>query len=165
MPTAGLLALILGIALIMAVRTPHRRQGDKYAGDARTWFLWAEASYSGAHKLFHSGDALLLFPAAILGHHALEMYLKAALIKLGHKVGGDIWGHRLRSLAARIAKEVPEFPKEIRAGLKVFDDYFAELRYPGEVRKVEGLGEAEADLLDELVNKLRPYAQPPTDRS
>jgi hypothetical protein len=40
----------------------------------------------GSKTLFETGDPFLLFPAATLGHHALEMYLKAAPISNGRTV-------------------------------------------------------------------------------
>jgi HEPN domain-containing protein len=59
---------------------------DKYARDAALWRDWAAINYSAAKTLFESGDAFLLLPAATLGHHALEMYLKSALIAHGMTV-------------------------------------------------------------------------------
>jgi hypothetical protein len=53
---------------------------DKYARNARRWKESADIAYRAATRLFETRDLLLLFPAATLGHHALEMYLKAALI-------------------------------------------------------------------------------------
>jgi hypothetical protein len=43
-------------------------------------------------------------------------------------------------------------------GLKVFTDYFNELRYPSGLQNVERLGQEEANLLDDLRSKLRRYA-------
>jgi hypothetical protein len=50
---------------------------DKYATDARAWRDWAKINYVASKQLFASGNPFLYFPAATLGHHALEMYLKA----------------------------------------------------------------------------------------
>jgi len=101
------------------------------------------------------------FPAAVLGHHALEMFLKAALIRKGHRVNEkDVWGHDLRKLAKKLNKHclacAPEFLKE----LQKFTDIFNELRYPAELRKVEGVGHEESVLLENLVQVLRPLAKP-----
>jgi len=120
----------------------------------------AEITYAGAYTLFHTKNPFLWFPAAILGHQALEMYLKAALIRQGHTVAPqDVWGHDLPKLAEQLAASVTTFPLEMIEELRVFNNYFDELRYPKELDNVEGLGEFEAVLLDKLVNKLKAYAE------
>jgi len=48
----------------------------------------------------------------------------------------------------------PEFFESLR----VFDSYFNELRYPTELVKVEGLGQEEGSILDELASVVRSYA-------
>src|SRR6516225_9923685 len=55
-------------------------QLDEYATDAGAWRHWAKVNYTASVTLFDSGNLFLWLPAATLGHHALEMYLKAALI-------------------------------------------------------------------------------------
>jgi HEPN domain-containing protein len=132
----------------------------KYSEDDETWLQWGDVTYTGAHTLFHSDDVSLWFPAAILGHQALEMYLKAALILRGHRVvRTDILGHDLRQLASKLSAKGCALPLNLLEKLDVFTNYFNELRYPVELVKVKGLGEAERDLLDELVSVLRPMAQ------
>ena len=59
---------------------------DKYAQNARAWKDSADIAYRAATRLFETRDLLLIFPAATLAHHALEMYLKAALICDGFTV-------------------------------------------------------------------------------
>jgi HEPN domain-containing protein len=55
----------------------------------------------------------LWFPAAFLGHQALEMFLKAALIKRGRRVvKGDVWGHNLVDLGSDLAKAGVEYRYE-----------------------------------------------------
>jgi hypothetical protein len=83
--------------------------------------------------LFDSGDPFLYFPAATLGHHALEMYLKSALIVNGmtvfdpRKVGSldpsvnlaatdCAWGHDLVDLGKQFAARTPHF--DLRMNLK-----------------------------------------------
>jgi hypothetical protein len=99
---------------------------DKYAGDARAWKTFAGIAYTAAAHLFESANLLLIFPAATLGHHALEMYLKAALICEGCSVFNprDVryldppgtllaadcaWGHDLVVLARQLATKRPDF--------------------------------------------------------
>lgn len=131
---------------------------DKYSKDAQHWKLAAEFTYSGAVELFRSRNAVVLFPAAILGHHALELLLKSALIRAGHVVGkGDIWGHVLVDLAQKLAKEVSGFPNHIMPDLALFDTHFDELRYPRPL-SIAGLGMEEGYLLDRLIAVLRPFA-------
>jgi HEPN domain-containing protein len=45
--------------------------------------LWADHNYAASSYLFQSHNPILIFAAATLGHHALEMYLKSALIVEG----------------------------------------------------------------------------------
>ena len=133
-----------------------------YSRDADTWLKWADATYCGASKLFRSGDAILWFPAAILGAQALEMYLKAAVIRKGHRiVQNDVWGHDLKTLGTRLASEGATLPAGCLNGLETFGDFFDELRYPTRLRAVQGLGDEEGDLLDQLVAVLRPLASDP----
>jgi hypothetical protein len=86
----------------------------------------AAINYSAAKVLFETGDPFLLLPAATLGHHALEMYLKAALIANGLTVfdprkvpqldeGANLeaddcaWGHELVKLARILERRRPDF--------------------------------------------------------
>jgi hypothetical protein len=61
---------------------PHVKR-DKYARNFRVSRDWAAINYRAAETLFRADDPFLWFPAATLGHHALEMYLKSALIANG----------------------------------------------------------------------------------
>ena len=56
---------------------------DKYARDARSWRDFAKVNHVAAQHLFASGNPFMYLVAATLGHHALELYLKAALINEG----------------------------------------------------------------------------------
>ena len=132
----------------------------KCSDDDETWLQWVDVTYMGAYTLFHTENVGLWFHAAILGHQALEMYLKADLILRGHRVmRTDIWGHDLRELANKLCGDGCSFPSIVLKKLDVFTDYFNELRYPAELVKVNGLGEGERDLLDELVSILKPLVQ------
>jgi hypothetical protein len=53
---------------------------DKYARDPKAWKAFADHNYAASVHLFESHNPFLIFNAATLGHHCLEMYLKAALI-------------------------------------------------------------------------------------
>lgn len=109
--------------------------------------------------MFRSGNFFLWFPAAILGHQALEMYLKAALIVRGRSISpNDVWGHDLTLLAKQLFGN-RVMPQQLKKHLRIFTDYFNELRYPSNLVRVEGLGEDEGNLLDILVRNLRPLAQ------
>jgi hypothetical protein len=164
---------------------------DKYARDFKLWRDWAAINYAAATTLFETHDPFLLFPAATLGHHALEMYLKSALIVKGMTVfdptkikslepgtnlttGFCAWGHGLIKLAKQLEKLSPNFelskeldfvgyvvlegPMTLEEGLRIFDPFFSELRYPQEMKKVAGLEYEEKVLLDALVKELR-YAR------
>jgi len=99
---------------------------DKYARDFALWRDWAAINYSAAKTLFETGDVFLWFPAATLGHHALEMCLKSALIANGMTIfnprdvksldpGVELtltdcaWGHELVRLAETLAQRNPTF--------------------------------------------------------
>jgi HEPN domain-containing protein len=138
---------------------PHTAVSD-FSADAPTWLQWAEQTYAGAHILFNDGNPFLWFPAAFLGHQALEMFLKAALIKQGRRViKGDVWGHNLVDLASELGKTGAVFPFGFLADLQRFNDCFDELRYPHPAIKVQELGAIEGELLDALVQILRPLAE------
>ncbi len=96
-------------------------QLDRYARDARAWQDCAKINCTASTHLFGSGNLFLHFTAATLGHHALEMYLKSALISEGMTVFNPVilksldgtvelarsdcaWGHDLVKLAERLAE-------------------------------------------------------------
>ncbi len=163
---------------------------DRYARDPRPWRDLAVIDHAASSKLFESGNPLLIFAAATLGHHALEMYLKAALICEGMTVfdprkvkrlvpKGSLsasdcaWGHDLVTLARQLAGKRPDFdlkaelsvpgyffhklPMTVEAGFALFDPFFSELRYPQELKKLEGVGEHEKIVLDALIQTLMPF--------
>jgi hypothetical protein len=99
---------------------------DKYARVARAWRDWEKINCVASQHLFFSGNPFLYFPAATLGHHALEMYLKAALIcegmtvfdanivgklhsSVGLKASDCVWGHNLAALATQLATRRTDF--------------------------------------------------------
>lgn len=99
---------------------------DKYAQDAKAWRDFAKVAYAAATHLFQSHNPFLIFAAATLGHHALEMYLKAALIcegctvfdpmkikyldpSIALKKADCAWGHDLVALARQLAARRPDF--------------------------------------------------------
>jgi HEPN domain-containing protein len=141
-------------------------QSDKYINDAKTWCAQGETFGRAAVLLFRS-DPFLYFPAAILGHQALEMLLKAALIRQGFKitrVDGGVWGHDLVELATKLESVVATaFSDELFEAAEIFTDYFNELRYPRELKNVEGLGGEEGLRLEYAIGYLLSYARPPKD--
>jgi hypothetical protein len=93
---------------------------DAYAKNAAEWRDGGYHNYRASRVLFGCGDPFLWFPAATLGHHALEMLLKAVLIHDGmtafdpRKVNAldptlaltkddCVWGHNLLELAETLA--------------------------------------------------------------
>ena len=134
--------------------------------DPIAWFQSAENMRTAAVELFRSGNPLLWFPAALLGHQALEMFLKAALIREGLEVGpppkGTVWGHRLICLGEKLtAIGKNKLPDVCFETLAYFDECFKELRYP--TVRAKGnlkLGENEAERLEAAVSYILPYAKP-----
>jgi hypothetical protein len=101
-------------------------QLDTYARDFALWRDWAAIDYKAATTLFETHDPFLLFPAATLGHHALEMYLKSALVVNGATIfdpkklksldpgvtlaaADCAWGHSLVELARHLARRSATF--------------------------------------------------------
>lgn len=131
----GLIVLALVVLKRYAGDTGHTKYGmatkktikpDKYAQDPRAWRDFAQVNYSASIYLFESHNPFLIFSAATLGHHSLEMYLKAALIcegctvfdpnKIKHldpsiklQKADCAWGHDLVALARQLAARRPDF--------------------------------------------------------
>jgi HEPN domain-containing protein len=153
---------------------------DKYTQDAREWRMAAERTFEAGTLLFnHLNNPFLYFSAALLGHHALEMLLKSALIREGYPLEkgkteeGCVWGHDLEKLAALLASKRPDFSLQIPLRLEIpllscktylgrYNAFFNELRYPGASPNVDSLGPGgeEAALLAELMDGIRPFAFP-----
>jgi hypothetical protein len=137
---------------------------DNIAHDAREWRLASECTFLGAMTLFRSKNFLVWFPAAVLGHLALEQLLKSALtqagcpLRKGQTQAGYAWGHKLVELAQLLASKQRELPTDVLKDLAVFDAFFGELRYPQTVELVEELGPDEGDLLSDLMESIRPFA-------
>ena len=72
--------------------------------------------------------------------------------------GVTTWLTFLVDLARELGQRIPDFHSDIIEKLQIFTDSFNELRYPDNLKTVEGLGEDEGYLLDSLVKFLRPYA-------
>ena len=163
---------------------------DKYAKDGRSWQLNAEMNFAAAQILFrHELKIMMCFPAATLGHHAIEAYLKSALIHAGSSIFdpsklGQLsssqkldksecaWGHDLVKLGEMLYSKQPAFdldavivpyylpygmPITVRRGLEIFDPFFWELRYPGELDKCDGIGPDDVVILQRLVGMIKPF--------
>jgi hypothetical protein len=107
---------------------------DNYARDFGLWRDWAAINYAAAKTLFATGDPFLFFPAATLGHHALEMYLKSAMIANGLTVFNQrelksldagvnlaeadcAWGHNLVKLAETLSQRNAAFDPLRKMGI------------------------------------------------
>jgi hypothetical protein len=99
---------------------------DVYAKDAFAWRNSALFTYLAAKTLFETENMMFCFPAATLGHHAIEKYLKAALICAGFTIvkpnlmkklvaSGTLkqedctWGHDLVELGDKLAQKRSDF--------------------------------------------------------
>ena len=99
---------------------------DKYARDAGLWRDNGYHHFRASLVLFRTGDPFLWFSAAVLGHLALEMSLKAVLIHygmiacdpgkapnldnaLGLTKDDCVWGHNLVKLAQKLAEKRKDF--------------------------------------------------------
>ncbi len=125
---------------------------DPEENDSKSWRVNAEHTLSASFYLFeHDSQFIFSFPASLLGHHALEMLLKSALIEAGQTIRkGHVWGHVLRDLAEDLAKHRSDFDKVLGQPLHAisaktmceyldyFDSYFKEFRYPKAPNRVQG---------------------------
>ena len=150
------------------MNTEHKSKAaalkDKHANSADTWCAHGETFGQAAHALFTSGNPFFYFPAALLGHQALEMVLKAALLRQGFKIN-EAWGHDLVKLANKLtASGKVSLHEEVFEVGRIFNAYFKELRYPQELEDVEGLGEAEGERLNNAIPYVLPYARAPKVR-
>jgi hypothetical protein len=133
---------------------------------------------------------MLCFEGASVAHHALEMFLKAALINEGYTIFNPnkvaqlgpatkldrrdcAWNHNLVFLAKLLSAKrreldlsaeliVPYYvsirgPLTIESAFGMFDPFFFELRYPGELEQLDGIGPDDVRVLDALVNVLAPF--------
>lgn len=153
---------------------------DEYTRDGRQWRMAAETTFQAATLLFNlKNNPFVWFPAALLGHHALEMLLKSALIREGCPVekgkpeDGFVWGHDLEKLVKLLTSKRRDFSLQIPVNpemplissqtyLARDDVFFDELRYPTSSPNVDSLGpgEDEAALLATLMHGIRPFAFP-----
>jgi hypothetical protein len=140
---------------------------DDYTEDPSEWRMRSECMFLGAIRLFQSKNYLVWFPAAVLGHLALEKLLKSAAIQAGCPATtgkpqeGYAWGHSLVDLAQLLASKRREFPADVlKDDLAIFDAYHRELRYPRAVKQVLELGAEGRILLSALAESIRPYAAP-----
>ena len=140
------------------------KESDEFANDGLIWREYAQVTYSVAIQLFKSRQPLHLFPAGVLGHHALEQLLKSALIEVGYTITSEehkdsVWGHNLVALGLKLADRDTSFPiVDLRLQLSIFDSYFY-LRSPGYL-KGEGIGEEEAETLTSLIQEIGRFATP-----
>ncbi len=147
-------------------------QDEPYRRNAKAWRVNAEFALYSSKILFETRNPTTWFSAAILGHHALEMLLKSALVCEGFTVAkgepqhGFAWGHRLVELARLLVSRRREFPFDKSATvLARFDAFFDELRYPSDLEKVEELSEEDKHDLVEIADCIRPFAAPFTNTS
>jgi hypothetical protein len=174
--------VILGMA--------KRLQLDKYASDPKPWRQYAQFNLDASRVLFtHEASITLCFPAAALGHLALESFLKTALICEGMTIfdpkklrlldsnvcldeANCAWGHSLVALARQLNTKRSDFdlsahlemhywfhkmPMTIGAGFAMFDPFFSELRYPQQLKDLEGIGPDDVKVLNALVKALLPF--------
>src|SRR5579862_2138294 len=152
---------------------------DEYATDHRTWKVSGEMYQQASSLLFTQPDTLMWLPAATLAHHAIERYLKAALIVAGvtictketakkAEIHDHIWGHDLVELGKRLGKLRREFklnallpisayilqtsPCSVEMGLSHFDPFFTELRYPQRLERMDPVSPQDPILLDHIMD-------------
>jgi hypothetical protein len=159
---------------------------DRFARDPDAWLASARFTWTASQTLFNDGNMIVIFAAATLGHHAVEMFLKTALIcegmvachprdakAFGVEKDDCVWGHDLLVLAKLLATKRPQFnvkvvldirgywphkmPMTLENALAMFQPFFDELRYPHEKELMEGIGQDEVIVLNALVAAIKPF--------
>jgi hypothetical protein len=90
----------------------------------------------------------------------------------GVKATHCAWGHSLVGLAKLLATKRGDFdlsaeinvpclvlkmPMKLLAAFELFDPFFSELRYPMELKQLEGVSEEEGRVLNAVVEYLHPF--------
>jgi hypothetical protein len=86
-----------------------------------------------------------------------------------------VWGHCLVEHAKRLSERNPKFdltdttkipfyfphegPMTLQAGFAIFDPFFFELRYPGELADLDGVGPGDILMFQSLVEAIQPFLQ------
>jgi HEPN domain-containing protein len=128
---------------------------------AISWIDSGDESYMAARLLWFTGFRII---SPVMGHHAIEKYLKGYLVSNGEIVakGTPAWGHNLRELGITCVKYDTDFNSEpIKRRLSFFERYFFHVRYPSEMPDIEGISlwfsfDSNIQPLDEIVAFVRP---------
>jgi len=132
-------------------------------------FLYFSAASLGHH-------ALETYLKALLISEGMTVFNPDAVHKihpsLGLKKTDCVWDHNLAVLAKTLAAKqtnfdlaaeitvpslVLEMPMKVLKAFELFDPFFTELRYPMELKELEGVGEDHGLVLDALVVYLDPF--------
>ncbi len=137
---------------------------DQVSLRGRAWVYWADYDWVAARILYLQGNPKLWMPAGLLGHKAIEQYMKALLRSRGEKTkwsGAE--GHDLNLLGSKCACHETFFSHGVmQHRLRVFRDIYRAWRYPGDFTEIGCAGEALAlgsgnlTTLDETVTEIRP---------
>lgn len=124
-------------------RQKKQQARDPISQQGKWWVYWADWDWVSARVLYLKKNPKLWTSAGLLGHKALEQYLKAFLRSHGDKTE---WkgtkGHILVNLAESCAAHDPYFSNPVvvhRIG--VFFDVYRAWRYPQNIREVKLSGE------------------------
>ena len=115
------------------------RETDRAALSPRAWIYWADMDWVAARVLYRKKNLRLWPPAGLLGHKALEQYLKTYLRSHGSQ---KRWERRSGHDLTRLAKSSERFddyfkkPK-IQHRLRVFWEIYQSWEYPGAVPKLQ----------------------------
>lgn len=87
-----------------------------------------------------------------------------------------VWGHELVALGEALSAKQPGFQLStilfdklppydvsitVRKGLEIFESFFSELRYSGQLNRCEGIGPMDGAILDEVVKAILPFTPIP----
>lgn len=151
---------------------------DRTALNPRVWIYWADTDWVAARVLYRKKNPRLWPPAGLLGHKALEQYLKAFLRSYGSMTR---WVAREGHNLIVLAKECEEFEgyfenATVRQRLQVFWEIYQSWEYPKVVTSLRVTGNSSIEevsqffarmetsfmagnhltILDELVAGIRP---------
>ncbi len=116
------------------------RESDRSALNPRVWIYFADLDWVAARVLYRKKNPRLWLPAGLLGHKALEEYLKTYLRSYMSKrrwQGRD--GHDLTRLAKSCARFDPAYFQEehILQRLQTFWEIYQSWEYPRDIQGIK----------------------------
>ncbi len=113
---------------------------DPHLEQSKLGTICADCDWVAARILYLQRNPLLRLPAGVLGHNALEAYLKAFLLSIGEaRAWKKLGGYDLRQLADKCASHDATFSQlVVKETLAMFMEVYREWAYPRPSKLVMG---------------------------